>query len=70
IKACKWIRENLPFANLSGGISNLSFAFRGNHTIRNAMNSVFLHHAVRAGINMAIVNPVKKLYISTEIKMK
>jgi 5-methyltetrahydrofolate--homocysteine methyltransferase len=70
IKACKWIRENLPFANLSGGISNLSFAFRGNHTIRNAMNSVFLHHAVRAGLNMAIVNPVRKLYISTEIKKK
>ncbi|MGM0651033.1 MAG: homocysteine S-methyltransferase family protein, partial [Bacteroidota bacterium] len=59
IKACEWIKENLPHAKISGGISNLSFAFRGNPVLRNAMNSVFLHHAVKAGLDMAIVNPAK-----------
>ena len=53
----KWIKENLPGALTSGGISNLSFAFRGNNTVREAMHSAFLYHAIRAGLDMAIVNP-------------
>ena len=57
IRAVKWIKENLPGALTSGGISNLSFAFRGNNTVREAMHSAFLYHAIRAGLDMAIVNP-------------
>ncbi len=57
IKAVKWIKENLPYAKVSGGVSNLSFAFRGNNTVREAINSVFLYHAVKAGMDMGIVNP-------------
>ncbi|HEY4787440.1 MAG TPA: vitamin B12 dependent-methionine synthase activation domain-containing protein, partial [Bacteroidales bacterium] len=57
IKACSWIKENLPHAKLSGGISNLSFSFRGNDTVREAMHSVFLYHAIKAGLDMGIVNP-------------
>jgi len=57
IKATKWIKENLPNANVSGGVSNLSFSFRGNNIVRRAMHSVFLYHAVNAGMDMAIVNP-------------
>ncbi|MDR0998657.1 MAG: homocysteine S-methyltransferase family protein [Treponema sp.] len=57
IRACKWIRENCPGAGISGGISNLSFSFRGNDTVREAMHAVFLKHAVEAGLSMAIVNP-------------
>ena len=57
IKATKWIKGNLPYAKVSGGISNLSFSFRGNNTIREAMNSVFLYHAITAGLDMGIVNP-------------
>jgi 5-methyltetrahydrofolate--homocysteine methyltransferase len=57
IRACTWIRENCPGARISGGISNLSFSFRGNDTVREAMHGVFLKHAVDAGLNMAIVNP-------------
>jgi 5-methyltetrahydrofolate--homocysteine methyltransferase len=57
IRACKWIRENCPGAQISGGISNLSFSFRGNDTVREAMHAVFLKHAVQAGLSMAIVNP-------------
>ncbi len=57
INAIKWIKENLPYAKISGGISNLSFAFRGNNTVRQAINSVFLYHAVNAGMDMGIVNP-------------
>ncbi len=56
IKATKWIKENLPFAKVSGGISNLSFSFRGNEVIRRAMHSVFLYHAIQAGLDMGIVN--------------
>ncbi|MCX6258957.1 MAG: methionine synthase [Bacteroidia bacterium] len=56
IRTVKWIRENLPYASVSGGISNLSFAFRGNDVIREAMHSVFLYHAVKAGLTMGIVN--------------
>uniref|UniRef100_UPI0026E96045 methionine synthase n=1 Tax=Mesoflavibacter zeaxanthinifaciens TaxID=393060 RepID=UPI0026E96045 len=55
--ATKWIRENLPHANVSGGVSNVSFSFRGNNTVREAMHSAFLYHAIKNGMNMGIVNP-------------
>ncbi len=57
IEATRWIRENLPYASVSGGVSNLSFSFRGNNPVREAMHSAFLYHAVKAGMNMGIVNP-------------
>lgn len=57
IEAVRWIKENLPGALTSGGVSNLSFAFRGNNKVREAMHSAFLYHAIRAGLDMAIVNP-------------
>lgn len=57
IRATKWIKEHLPYAKVSGGVSNLSFAFRGNNTIREAMHAVFLYHAIHAGMDMGIVNP-------------
>jgi len=57
IRATRWIRENLPGAHVSGGVSNLSFSFRGNNYIREAMHAVFLYHAVEAGMDMGIVNP-------------
>ncbi len=57
IRAVQWIKENLPLAKTSGGVSNLSFAFRGNNQVREAMHSVFLYHAIRAGLDMAILNP-------------
>ena len=56
IDACKYIRENLPGAKISGGISNVSFSFRGNDTVREAMHSVFLYHAIKNGLSMGIVN--------------
>lgn len=56
IEAARWIKQNLPHARISGGISNLSFSFRGNETVREAMHSVFLYHAIRAGLDMGIVN--------------
>ena len=56
-QATKWIRENLPFANISGGVSNVSFSFRGNDKVREAMHSVFLYHAIQNGMTMGIVNP-------------
>ncbi len=56
IRAVKWIKKNLPYAKTSGGISNLSFAFRGNNMVREAMHSVFLFHAIKAGLDMGIVN--------------
>ena len=55
--ATKWIRENLPHANVSGGVSNVSFSFRGNNTVREAMHASFLYHAIQHGMNMGIVNP-------------
>lgn len=58
ILATKWISENLPGARISGGLSNLSFAFRGNSYLREAMHTVFLHHTIEAGMNMAIMNPM------------
>ena len=57
IEAVRWIKENLPGALTSGGVSNLSFAFRGNNTVREAMHSAFLYHAIKSGLDMAIVNP-------------
>ena len=57
IEAVRWIKVNLPEALTSGGVSNLSFSFRGNNTVREAMHSAFLYHAVKAGMDMAIVNP-------------
>ena len=56
-RATKWIRENLPFANVSGGVSNVSFSFRGNDKVREAMHSAFLYHAIQHGMTMGIVNP-------------
>jgi len=55
--ATKWIRANLPHANVSGGVSNVSFSFRGNNTVREAMHASFLYHAIKNGMNMGIVNP-------------
>ncbi len=57
IEATKWVRENLPNVSVSGGVSNVSFSFRGNDSVREAMHSVFLYHAIKAGMNMGIVNP-------------
>ena len=57
IEAVRWIKENLPGALTSGGVSNLSFSFRGNNAVREAMHSAFLYHAIQAGMDMAIVNP-------------
>ncbi|WP_084684715.1 methionine synthase [Maribacter forsetii] len=57
IEATRWVRENLPHASVSGGVSNVSFSFRGNNPVREAMHSVFLYHAIKAGMNMGIVNP-------------
>jgi 5-methyltetrahydrofolate--homocysteine methyltransferase len=57
IKSVEWIKKNLPHAKTSGGISNVSFSFRGNDVVREAMHSVFLFHAIRAGLDMGIVNP-------------
>ena len=57
IRAVEWIKQNLPGAKVSGGISNLSFSFRGNNYVREAMHAVFLYHAIRKGLDMGIVNP-------------
>ncbi len=67
IEACRWIKENLPKAKVSGGVSNLSFSFRGNNPVREAMHSVFLYHAIAAGMDMGIVNPAM-LQIYTDIE--
>jgi 5-methyltetrahydrofolate--homocysteine methyltransferase len=56
IKATQWIKKNLPGARISGGVSNISFSFRGNNTVREAMHAAFLYHAIRAGLDMGIVN--------------
>ena len=61
IRAAGWIRENLPGAHISGGVSNLSFSFRGNNYIREAMHAVFLYHAIRKGMDFGIVNPATKV---------
>ncbi len=57
IQATKWIKENLPYAKVSGGVSNLSFSFRGNNMVREAIHSVFLYYAIKGGMDMGIVNP-------------
>ncbi|MGB2116681.1 MAG: methionine synthase [Flavobacteriaceae bacterium] len=57
IEGTRWVRKNLPHASVSGGVSNVSFSFRGNNVVREAMHSVFLYHAIKAGMNMGIVNP-------------
>jgi 5-methyltetrahydrofolate--homocysteine methyltransferase len=57
IEATHWVRENLPHVSVSGGVSNVSFSFRGNDPVREAMHSVFLYHAIQAGMNIGIVNP-------------
>ena len=61
IRATAWIRQHLPGAHVSGGVSNLSFSFRGNNYIREAMHAVFLYHAIRAGMDFGIVNPATKV---------
>ena len=61
IRATQWIRENLPGAHVSGGVSNLSFSFRGNNYIREAMHAVFLYHAIQSGMDFGIVNPATKV---------
>lgn len=67
IKAVRWIKHNLPYCKVSGGISNLSFSFRGNNKVREAMHSVFLYHAIAAGLDMGIVNPAL-LQVYSEIE--
>lgn len=65
LEAVEWIKRHLPRAKVSGGVSNLSFAFRGNTPLREAMHTVFLHHAIQRGMDMAIVNPTTSTDIST-----
>lgn len=67
IETCQWIKQNLPGAKVSGGVSNLSFSFRGNNIIREAIHSVFLYHAIKAGMDMGIVNP-SLLQVYSEIE--
>ncbi|PKM52918.1 MAG: methionine synthase, partial [Firmicutes bacterium HGW-Firmicutes-5] len=70
IYAVEWIKKNLPYAKTSGGLSNLSFSFRGNDTIREAMHSVFLYHAIKVGLDMAILNPgLIQIYDDIEPKL-
>ena len=56
IEATRWIKQNLPYAKISGGVSNVSFSFRGNEPVREAIHTVFLYHAIQAGMDMGIVN--------------
>jgi 5-methyltetrahydrofolate--homocysteine methyltransferase len=67
INACRWIKENLPQVSVSGGVSNLSFSFRGSDAVREAMHSVFLYHAINAGMDMGIVN-AGQLQVYSEIE--
>ncbi|GAA5521814.1 methionine synthase [Aliifodinibius salicampi] len=69
IRATEWIKENLPLAKVSGGLSNISFSFRGNNKVREAMHSAFLYHAIQAGLDMAIVN-AGQLEVYEEIPKK
>ena len=73
INSVEWIKANLPYAKVSGGISNVSFSFRGNNPVREAMHSVFLYHAIQVGLDMGIVNPgMLQLYeeIPTDLREK
>ncbi len=67
IETVRWIKQNLPYAKVSGGVSNLSFSFRGNNLVREAIHSVFLYHAIQAGMDMGIVNP-SLLMVYTDIE--
>lgn len=69
IDTVKWIKENLPLAKVSGGVSNISFSFRGNNTVREAIHAVFLYHAVQAGLDMGIVN-ASQLEVYEEVEPK
>ncbi len=70
-RATKWIRENLPYANVSGGVSNVSFSFRGNDKVREAMHSAFLYHAIQNGMTMGIVNPeMLEIYDTIDAELK
>ncbi len=70
IRATKWIRENLPGAHVSGGVSNISFSFRGNNVVREAMHAAFLYHAIQNGMDMGIVNPsMLEVYDDIEKKL-
>ena len=69
IKSCEWIKKNLPHAKISGGVSNLSFSFRGNNAVREVLHSVFLYYAIKAGMDMGIVN-AGQLQIYSEIEPK
>jgi 5-methyltetrahydrofolate--homocysteine methyltransferase len=69
IKATRWIKNNLPGARVSGGVSNISFSFRGNNTVREAMHAAFLFHAIRAGLDMGIVN-AGQLAVYEEIELE
>ncbi len=64
IRAVQWIKQNLPFCKVNAGITNVSFAFRGNDYLRQAINSVFLHHCIEAGLDFAIINPEKEIQYS------
>jgi 5-methyltetrahydrofolate--homocysteine methyltransferase len=67
INATKWIKENLPHAKVSGGVSNVSFSFRGNNPVREAMHAAFLYHAIKAGMDMGIVNPsMLEVYVEVD----
>jgi 5-methyltetrahydrofolate--homocysteine methyltransferase len=71
IRATKWIKQNLPDAKVSGGVSNISFSFRGNNRVREAMHSAFLYHAINAGLDMGIVNAgMLEVYEEIEPKLK
>ncbi len=71
IETVRWIKQNLPKAQTSGGLSNISFSFRGNNTVREAMHSAFLYHAIQAGLDMAIVNPTQlEVYEEIEPELK
>jgi len=69
IEATGWIKENLPYALVSGGVSNISFSFRGNNTVREAIHAAFLYHAIKAGLDMAIVN-AGQLEVYEEVEPK
>ena len=71
IEATRWIKENLPHAKVSGGVSNISFSFRGNNHVREAMHSAFLYHAIAAGMDMGIVNAgMLEVYEEIEPELK
>ena len=71
IEATRWIKANLPHAKVSGGVSNVSFSFRGNNPVREAMHSAFLYHAIQAGMDMGIVNAgMLEVYEEIEPELK